>query len=379
MPRHRLITIAGPGGIGKTSVALAVAERSLAAYEDGVWLVDLAPLSDAGAVASAVSSALGLQGSSDNPLPRLIASLSKKNLLLLLDNCEQVIEATASLAIGILKGAPGVQILATSREPLRVEGERVWRLSPLPSPAASAKLTAAEALAFPAVQLFVERAAASMDEFELTDADTPLVVDICGKLDGLPLAIELAAARIEAFGVHGLTAHLDERIRLPSSGRRTAAPRHRTLTATIDWSYQLLSEAEQTVLRQVAIFAGGFTLSAASAVIAHVAQPLSDLTEPLAGLIAKSLVSVDLSEAEPRYRLLDTTRAYALEKLAESGELNAIGRRHAEYYRDLLAAAARDETAADDWPAACAREIDNIRAALTWATAIEAVDVPATG
>jgi len=199
--RQRLLTIVGPGGIGKTSVALAVAEALVEAYEDGVWLVDLAPLADPRLVPSAVASAIGMEVRSDDPVRGLIALLRDERMLLVLENCEHVIEAATAFALAILKGARGVHILATSREPLRVEGERVHRLSPLPSPATAIGLTAAETLTFPAVQLFVERAAASLGEFELSDADAPIVAEICQRLDGLPLAIEFAAARVDVFGV----------------------------------------------------------------------------------------------------------------------------------------------------------------------------------
>ena len=370
LPRQRLITIVGPGGIGKTTVALAVAEALIPAYDHGVWLIDLAPLSDPRLVPTALATALGLEIRAENPLSGLIAFLRDKQMLLLLDNCEHVIDEAAALAISILKGASGVHILATSREPLGAEGEHVYRLSPLRSPPASAGLAAAEALGFPAVQLFVERAAASLDEFELSDADAPIVADICQKLDGIPLAIEFAAARVEAFGVHGLAAHLDERLRLLTSGRRTTLPRHRTLSAMLDWSYGLLTEVEQRVLRRLAIFAGGFTLHAAGAVAADATHPESEVLEQAAELVAKSLVAADVGDAEPRLRLLETTGAYALNKLAQSGEVDAIAQRHAGYYRDLLQAAAQDKAAADDW-SAHAPDIDNVRTALTWAFAPE--------
>jgi len=340
LPQQRLITIVGPGGVGKTSVALAVAEGLLAAYEDGVWLIDLSPLADPRLVPSALAAVFGLAIRSENPLPSLIAGLRDKEMLLVLDNCEHVIEAAASLALGILRGASRVHILATSREPLRVERERVYRLSPLPNPPASGRLSAAAALQFPAIQLFVERVAASLDEFELCDADAPLAADICRRLDGLPLAIEFAAARVEAFGIQGLAAHLDDRLGFLTGGYRTSAPRHRTLRATLDWSFDLLTEAEQKVLRRLAIFVGCFTLEAAGAVAADSNHPEFEIIDQVAELVAKSLVAADLGDLEPRYRLPEITRAYALNELAESGEGKALARRHAEYYRDLLELAA---------------------------------------
>ena len=201
----------------------------------------------------------------------------------------------------------------------------------------------------------------------MSDADAPLVGDICNKLDGIALAIELAAARIDAFGVRGVAAHLDDRFRLLTKGRRTALPRHRTLGATLDWSYGLLTELQQMVFRRLAVFARGFTFHAAGAVAADATHPKSEIIDQVAELIAKSLVTADVGEAEPRLRLLDTTRAYALEKLGESGEAEMLARRHAAYYRDLLEAAERDKPSGDDWAAAYMPDIDNIRAALDWA------------
>jgi len=367
LSRHRFLSIVGPGGIGKTSVALAVAEKLIQVHEHGVWLVDLASVGDPHLVPTALATVLGLEIRSENPLPGLIADLRDKRMLLLLDNCEHVIDAAAALAVGILKGAPGVRVLATSREPLRAEGERVHRLSPLESPPVSARLTAAEALDFPAVQLFVERAAATLDEFELSDADAAIVAEICRKLDGIALAIEFAAGRLDVYGVRGLAARLEDRLRLLTSGRRAALPRHRTMSATLDWSYCLLGEAEQAVLRRLAVFSGDFTLRAAGAVAADMTHSEDQIIEQVTNLVTKSLVTADVSGAEPRLRLLDTTRAYAFEKLSESGESDTLGQRHATYYLTLLELAAQDKTAADGWPAIFVPEIDNIRAALAWA------------
>ena len=367
--RQRLLTIVGAGGIGKTSVALAVAERLIPDYEHGVWLIDLAPLGDPGLVANALADALGLQIRAEDLLPGLVASLREKKMLLVLDNCEHVIEAAAALAVAVLTVAPWVQMLATSGEPLRIEGEYVHRLSPLASPPASAPLTAAEALGFPAVQLFVERAAATLDEFELTDSDAPIVADICQKLDGIALAIELAAARIDTFGVRGVAAHLDDRFQLLTRGRRTALPRHRTLRATLDWSYQLLPEAERVVLRRLAIFAGGFTEEAARAIAASAEIAASEVVESLANLVTKSLVSVDVGGVMVRYRLPETIRAYALQKLVESGEREQIARRHAEYHLGLFerAEAEAETRPMAEWLAEYRFRMDNLRAALDWA------------
>lgn len=364
LPKQRLLTVVGPGGIGKTSVAVAVAERLIGPHKDGVWLVDLGRLANSTMVRSTVAAAVGVEINPEDQPASLIAALRDKRMLLVLNSCAHVVDAVASLVVAILRSAPGVHILATSREPLRVEGEHVHRLGPLGCPPASVHHNAAAALRFAAVQLFVERAAASIGEFELRDEDAPLVGEICRKLDGIPLAIEFAAARVSVLGVRGLAARLDDRLRLLTGGRRAALPRHRTMRAALDWSYDLLPPSEQTVFRRLAIFAGGFTLAAAAVVADDAGQSGDEVVELVLELAAKSLVAADPNDEEPRFRLLDTTRAYALEKLAESGEREAIARRHAAYYQDLLEVSAHD---AAGEPTAGALEIDNLRAALAWA------------
>ena len=336
LPHRRFITIVGPGGIGKTTVALAVARGLSEAHGHGATFVDLAPVVDPRLVPSALADALGAEIGSEHSIRGLIAALKDKPMLLVLDNCEHVIEAAAALAVEVLNAAPAVQILATSREPLRVESEQVHRLPPLESPPPSAGLTAEAALGFPAVQLFVERAAAILGDFELHDEDAPIVAAICRKLDGVPLAIEFAAARIDAFGVRGLAVHLDDRLQLLTGGRRPALPRHHSLRANLDWGHDLLREPERVVLRRVAIFAGGFTLGAAKAVAASAEIAGPEVVECVANLVTKSLIEADVDGAVPRYRLLETTQAYALEKLSESGEFELVERRHAEYLRNLV-------------------------------------------
>ena len=368
LSHQRLVTIVGPGGIGKTTVAHAVAERMIAEFEHGVWLVDLAPLGDLRLVPSAVATVLGLEIRNEHPLPGLVDSLRDKRMLLLLDNCEHVIDEAASLATAVLSGAPGVHILATSREPLGVAGEREYRLGPLGSPQPSSTLTAAEAAASPAVQLFVERVTAIVEDFVLTDTNAPLIVEICRRLDGLPLAIEFAAPRVEVFGVEGLAARLDGSLPLLGVRRRAAIPRHQTMRAVVDWSYGLLNDDEQLFFRALGIFAGMFTVEAAAAVRLDAAKTRIDAMDRLADLVAKSLVVADVSGANPRFRLLDTTRAYAIERLDESGERERIARCHAAYYRTLFEriegeAAARPTS---EWLADYAGEIDNLRAALDW-------------
>jgi predicted ATPase/DNA-binding winged helix-turn-helix (wHTH) protein len=369
LSHQRLLTIVGPGGVGKTTVALAVAERRIASHEQGVWLVDLTPLGDPRLVPSAVATVLGLEIRTEDPLSAIIAALRDSRMLLLLDNCEHVIDAAASLAAAILSGAPGVNILATSREPLGVVGEREYRLGPLSSPQPSSRLTAAEAAASPAVQLFVERVTAIVEDFALTDANAGLVVEICRGLDGLPLAIEFAASRVEVLGVEDLAAHLHDSSPLWGTRRRAATPRHQTMRAIVDWSYRLLGEDEQAFFRALSIFTGGFTVEAAAAVVMDPAKTHIDAIDCLTDLVAKSLVVADVSGDKPRFRLLETTRAYAIENVHESGEREQIARRHAEYYRNLFERAEGEATSrpTGEWLADYAREIDNVRAALDWA------------
>jgi len=367
LSQHRFITVIGPGGIGKSTVAAAVAAEMSLSYRDGVSFVDFASINNSTLVPTTLSAALGLAVPSEDAIPAVVGFLRHKHLLLVLDSCEHVIEAVASAADAILSRAPDVHILATSREPLRVGGERVHRLAALESPPASAGLTAAEAMTFPGIQLFVERAAATMDHFELSDADAPLAADICRRLDGIALAIELAAGRVGAFGMRELLARLDDRFGLLTSGRRTALSRHQTLAATFDWSYDLLSEDGRRLLRRLAVFVGEFTLDAATALF--VADDPSQVVFELAELVSKSLVVADVSVEPARYRLLDTTRLYGIGKLAQGGELQQARRTHAEYFRDLFgqADAACETLPASEWLVTYASQLDNVRSALDWA------------
>ena len=277
--------------------------------------------------------------------------------MIILDSCEKAIEQTATLAERIFESKPQIHILATSRETLQVEGEHIYRLPPLGIPADDVS-TAAEALTFPSVQLFVSRAAAIDDGFRLTDADAAKVAEICRRLDGIALAIELTAGRVPAFGIQGIAARLGDRLESLWRGRRTAPPRQQTLAAALDWSHDLLSEQERIVLRRLSAFVGSFTFDAAKTVTADSDLDPARAVEAISSLVAKSLVSLQAEGDDTRYRLLDTTRLYAIDKLRDSGELSRLSRRHAEYYSHLLDAAGELDHS---------YEIDNIRAALVWA------------
>ena len=372
LDRHRFVTVVGPGGIGKTSVALMVAEEASASYEDGVCLVDCAPLLGSSLVARKLAATLALEIAEDDPSRGLVAFLHNKRMLIVLDCCELVVEAAAVLVESLLKGAADIAILATSREPLRAEGEIVYRLPPLEIPPASIDLKASDALTYPAVELFVERVTSSVGRFELRDSDAPVVADICRRLDGVALAIELAAGRVDVFGLLGVASRLEDRIRLLTHGRRTALPRHQTLAATLDWSYDALSEPEQAALRRLAIFAGRFRLDSAQAIAMDDRSISSEIVEVVASLVSKSLINADVTTGIGQYRLLDTTRAYALRKLTEAGEFDQTARRHATYIQYLLekASALADRSSSMSEAARPAVESklgDEARAAISWA------------
>jgi predicted ATPase/DNA-binding winged helix-turn-helix (wHTH) protein len=363
---RRFVSIVGPGGIGKTTVALAVAHEVLSEFAGAVHFLDLAAIKDQQLVASALASQLGLSVVSQNPIPTILALLSERRVLLLFDSCEHVIESVATLAEQLFRDAPQVHLLVTSRESLRAEGEWVHHLSPLECPPRDAvSLTAIQALSFPAVRLFVEQVEASGNQLELSDAEAPIVAALCRRLDGIALALELAGRGVSVYGVKGAASLLDQQFNL-LRGRRTATPRHQTLTATLDWSHGLLSETERLVLRRLAVFVGSFSLEAAITVVTHDLDA-AQATETLARLVEKSLVSLDVSVAG-RFRLLDTTRTYALEKLAISDEQKTIARRHAEYVSSAL-----ERFDARAWKRLSAQAIDffvsqlgNVRAALEW-------------
>ncbi len=365
----RLVSVVGPGGMGKSTLALELAEKLLPSYRDGAWFVDLSVLSDPALVASAVATALGLGADPQDAQAHLQAFLAGRQMLVLLDNCEHLLEASARVALALLSASDGVHVIATSREALGCESESVLRLPALAVPAEGTRLDATQALTYAAVQLFVERAIASVDSFELQDTDAEAAAEICRRLEGMPLAIELVAARVDSFGVRGLVAQLDDRSPWMSSERRGVPHRHRTLRALLDWSYRILGDAEQRVLRQLAIFSGPFDQRALVSVLGSPSPDASSLLEHVAALAARSLVVVDSGRPEIAYRLLDTTRLYALEALRASGEHDLMRRRHAAYLCDVLA----QSTA--DWICLSrqalmqryAHYVDEVRAALDWA------------
>jgi predicted ATPase len=366
LPRQRFVSIVGAGGMGKTTVALAVAERLAESYRHGVCFIDLTPLGDSRFVPSALGSALGLPTVTDNPTPGLVSFIMDREMLIVFDNCEHVVEAVALLAETLLKGAPAVNILATSREALRAEGEVTHRLAPMGVPPSSPVPTAATALTFASVQLFAQRATAHDASFVLSDDDAPIVADICRRLDGIPLAIELGAARIDALGVMGLAARINDCFGVLRKGRRTALPRHQTLGAMFDWSFDRLSTAEQMVLTALAVFKASFSSAWAVAIAAPCHDPGFDVTDALESLVSKSLVTSDVSGPEIRYRLLELTRLYAMQKLKEQGAAPEMLRRHAEHMLAVLKAAELDRAgaAACEWFDRHPHAVDEVRAAL---------------
>jgi predicted ATPase/DNA-binding SARP family transcriptional activator len=381
----RLVTLTGPGGSGKTRLAVEVAAGLADRYPDGVWLVELAPLGAEESVAHTVAATLGVRGAlrpgpapppDEDPVDRLVELLEAKRSLLVLDNCEHLIDAVARLAEVLLTRCPDVRILATSREPLGVGGERRWPVPALATPPPGLD-DAARLLEYGAARLFVERAEAVAPGFELSDGAGEAVGEICRRLDGLPLAIELAAARVPALTVQAIAARLDDRFHLLTGGSRTALPRQQTLRAVVDWSWELLSEPERATLRRLALFTGGCTLEAAEEVCGPAAatggpEPPGGVLAVIARLVDKSLVVADRAgDGEPRYRLLETVRAYAAERLAEAGEAERVARAHAECFARFAERADSELRGPGqlDWMRRLEAEHDNLRGALRWAVA----------
>jgi len=368
LSRTRFLTILGPGGIGKTTLSLACARALESRFADGAIFVEV---TEAGDLALAVAAALGLRFSEEAANEALTAFVAPLELLVVLDSCEYAIEEAARLAEAILRMSPHTRILCTSREPLRAEGETAWGIDPLAVPPDDRPISADEAFEFSAVRLFVDRAHAADRRFLLTDADASLVGSICRRLDGLPLAIELAAGRVPAFGLAGLVSALDDRFQLFLQGRRTAMPRHRSLAAAIDWSYDSLSETEQQALRCFSIFQGPFSADSARHLLFGPTADRKSAHEVLSNLVAKSLVIADLAQTPTEYRLLDTTRDYARRKLEVAGELSATAARHAAGIALILAQADAEleRRSMPDWLSYFSRQIHDVRAALDWACA----------
>ncbi len=321
----RLLTLTGAGGSGKTRLAIQVATDLVRQYEDGAWWVELAALTDAALVLQTVARALGVHELPDQPLVETLANaLRSRRLLLVLDNCEHLVHACAQLAEELLSACPHLQILTTSREALNILGETTWTVPPLSLPEPHHVLPLQDLKAYEGIQLFVERASAVKPGFTLTEQNALAIAQICRRLDGIPLAIELATDRLKVLSVEEIAARLDDRFSLLTAGSRTALPRHQTLQATIDWSYDLLTEPEQRLFRQLSVFAGGFTLRAAEAV----ADDEWHILDLLTHLVDKSLLIVEERQGESRYRLLETIREYAREKLAEAGEVEMVRNRH---------------------------------------------------
>jgi predicted ATPase/DNA-binding winged helix-turn-helix (wHTH) protein len=335
---RRFLTLVGPPGIGKTTLAARLAHQLAESFADGIAFVDFGSVSGSHLVPNAVAAAIGNLLPAEQVFESLLAVLRDKRMLLIFDGCEHLVDAVAELAERLFRRLPMLAILATSRESLRVEGEHVYRLFPLGCPPEEQSVTAEDALAYPAVELFVDRVQASQIGYVLSDEDAPLVSEICRKLDGIPLALELAAGRVPSYGIRQTASLLDGRFRLLWQGRRTAPPRHQTLSAALDWSHDLLSSAERLVLRRISIFVGLFTLEAAKAISSDGDMPPDAIVAVLADLVSKSLVVLEEGDFGAKYRLLDTTRVYALAKLLAAEEAVAIVRRHATYLRDLLSA-----------------------------------------
>jgi predicted ATPase/DNA-binding winged helix-turn-helix (wHTH) protein len=373
LAHRRLVTLIGPGGIGKTAVAHAIADGFGLTRADGVRWIDLSGVAREDSAAEAVAVALGLLNFASDHSQAVVSWLKDKRLLLVLDCCERAVASVSALAERILGETVGVHLLVTSREALRAAGEQVVRLPPLPSPLGPDDLDAEQAMAYPAVQLFVERAASILGGFTLRDADVPFVVQICARLDGIPLAIELAAGHLLAIELRQLAALLEARFRLLPVGRRTALARHRTMNAVLEWSYETLSPSERELLLCLAVFEGECGLTAVGVVVADSGMSTQELAEGMSRLVDKSLVVTRVTPAGLGYYLLDTTRVFALECLRQSGRTHEMSRRHARYvFRTLkLLEAERHEIGAVDWFDARRLQLPNLRAALNWAYEFE--------
>jgi non-specific serine/threonine protein kinase len=365
----RLVTLTGAGGAGKTRLALQVAAEGIEEFPDGVWLVELAALSSPDLVPKAVASALGVPEQLARSLTETLRdALRAKSVLVILDNCEHLVEACAQLADALLRTCTNLRILATSREALGVTGETTWRVPSLPVPDPQHLPPVDRFKEYDAVRLFMERAVVSDPQFAMTTSNAPAVAQVCHRLDGIPLALELAAARVRVLAVEQIAARLDDRFRLLTGGSRTAVLRHQTLRATMDWSFDLLSQEERALLRRLSVFAGGWTLEAAEAICSGNGVDASDTLDLLTQLVDKSLVITETQGGEARSRLLETVRQYGWERLLEAGEADDVRRRHCEWYLDLAEQADPKLRGNEQelWLERLATEHDNLRTALAW-------------
>lgn len=364
----RFVTIVGPGGVGKTTVAISAAHQVAEDFAGHVLFVDFSVITDPRLAATTIASMLGLPVQAEDPTPDLIRFLRGKRFLLVLDTCEHLVEAIAAMVATILEAVPEVHVLATSREALRIEGERIYRLDALACPPETPGFSVSAIEQFPATQLFIERAMANGARLDVSDAEAAIVSDICRKLDGVALAIELAARRVQAYGLEQTAALLDQRLTLLWHGLRTAPPRQQTLQATLDWSYSLLSDMERAVLRRLAVFVGHFTLDAALEVATNDTLDRTAVFAAIDSLVEKSMVATHPLGAMMRYRLLDTTRAYAIDLSTDAAEWTELAARHASYYRRWV------EQNGSEWSTLSTGNeraphfaaINNVRAALEW-------------
>lgn len=364
-----LLTLTGSGGCGKTRLSLQVAADLLDTFPGGVWFVELAALSDPATVPSAIANAMRVREDPTKPIvTSIIENVGQKTALIILDNCEHLVGACAQLTDALLRSCPNLRIMASSREALGIAGETVWRVPSLPIPDVRNLPSVEELAQTEAVRLFCDRAIAVAPGFTLTEQNAPAVAQVCQRLDGIPLAIELAAARVNVLHVDQIAARLNDRFRLLTGGSRTALPRHRTLRAAVDWSYDLLADTERKLLCRISVFAGGYTLDAAEQVCSGGDVQSEDVLDLLSRLVEKSLVMVEKSESDARYSLLEMVRQYSRDRLLESGEAESIGRRHRDFFLTLAELAVPELMSADQvrWFDRLDAELENLRAALSW-------------
>ncbi|MEO6895353.1 MAG: winged helix-turn-helix domain-containing protein [Caldimonas sp.] len=373
-----LLTVVGAGGVGKTRFAQEIAGRTVGDHDEGAWFVDLAPVTEAARVPAAVADVLGVRAEPARTLlDTLLGFLRDRRLLLVLDNCEHLVDACARFADSVLRRCAGVRLLATSREPLGIGGETVWRMPSLRTAVIGAADSPEQLMRYAAIELFVQRAKTASPAFVLSHGNAAAVVRICHDLDGIPLALELAAARIQGMHVEQVAERLRDRFHLLARGSRTALQRHQTLRSLIDWSHELLSAPERALLRRLAVFAGGWTLEAAEAVGAGHGLVGEDVLEVLSHLVEKSLVQLDTRSARPRYRMLETLRQYGLDKLAEAGEADVVRTAHLAYFANLAATMRPHFNGTDQlaWYARADADLDNFRSAIGWSLWPDRADI----